>query len=171
MPGYIIHLAIGKVYSQNYKIENLDGFEKGIVAPDIIKDKQQSHYGPNSSNPGLSKFIQINGIWDSYNEGYFLHLVTDYLFYNKFLKRWDSSIYNDYNKLNGKLIKKYKIKIPKAIEKEVKFINGSLSVLDEKKICHFIDFVGKLNLRQIALKKYISYESKINEVKIEYDQM
>ena len=32
MPGYVIHLAVGKIYSQNNKIEDLNSFEKGIVA-------------------------------------------------------------------------------------------------------------------------------------------
>ena len=76
----MIHLAVGKVYSENNKIEELIDFEKGIIDPDMIEDKSKSHYGPNSSSPDLDKYIEMNGISNSYKEGYFLHLVTDYIF-------------------------------------------------------------------------------------------
>ena len=85
MPGYVIHLAVGKVYSQNNEINDLERFKEGIIAPDIEEDKSKSHYGPYSSSPGLNEFLEKQGIKDSYNEGYFLHLLTDYLFYNKYI--------------------------------------------------------------------------------------
>ena len=106
MPGYVIHLAVGKVYAQNNKIEDLNVFERGIIEPDMVENKAISHYGPYSSQPGLNQFVKANGISSSYNEGYFLHLVTDYLFYQKFLSRWDKAIYDDYNKLNSRLLRK-----------------------------------------------------------------
>ena len=45
MPGYMIHLAVGKVYAENNKIEDIKVFEKGIIDPDMIEDKSKSHYG------------------------------------------------------------------------------------------------------------------------------
>lgn len=153
MPGYIIHLAVGKIYSKNNKIEDIKNFEKGIVEPDMAENKSESHYGPNSSHPDLNRFIKINGISNSYNEGYFLHLVTDYLFYNKFLKSWDSVIYEDYNRLNARIVHKYRITIPKEIQKVVQFKDGELSLLNEEELYKFINSVGKLNVRKIILKK------------------
>ena len=49
----------------------------------------------------LNKFVQEHSNFDSYTEGYFLHLATDHLFYNRFLKTWNKSIYEDYNLLNA----------------------------------------------------------------------
>lgn len=153
MPGYVIHLAVGKVYSKNNKINDLESFEKGIMAPDMEEDKSKSHYGPYSSSPGIKEFLELKGISDSYNEGYFLHLLTDYLFYNKFLDKWEKSIYDDYDIINQNIIKKYGIEIPKEIQEKVKFKQGILSILNEEDIYKFIEFVGKLNIRQIISKK------------------
>lgn len=153
MPGYVIHLAIGKVYSQNNEIKDLESFKKGIMAPDMQEDKSKSHYGPFSSSPGIKEFLEQKGISDSYNEGYFLHLLTDYLFYNKFLNKWEKSIYDDYDIINGDIIKKYGIEIPEEIKEKVKFKEGKLSILNEEDIYKFIELVGKLNIRQIISQK------------------
>ena len=153
MSGYVIHLAVGKVYSKNNKINDLESFEKGIMAPDMEEDKSKSHYGPFSSSPGIKEFLEQQGILDSYNEGYFLHLLTDYLFYNKFLDRWEKSIYDDYDIINENIIKKYGIEIPKEIQEKVKFKQGNLTILKEEDIYKFIELVGKLNIRQIVSQK------------------
>lgn len=153
MPGYVIHLAVGKVYSQNNKIKDLENFQKGIIAPDMEEDKAKSHYGPYSSSPGLDKFINEKGIENSFNEGYFLHLLTDYYFYNKFLDEWKPGIYDDYDKLNEEMIKKYRIELPEEIKNKVNFRQGELVILDKEKIYKFIDSVGRINIRDIIAKK------------------
>lgn len=155
MAGYIIHLAVGKEYAKNNRIEDIEEFERGIIAPDLIgeNDKEKSHYGPSSSKPGLNKFLEVRGISNDYDEGYFIHLLTDFLFYNKFLKEWNSEIYEDYDKLNERLIKKYNIKIPSEIQKTVDFKSGKVSVLDEEELYKFITYVGKINVRKIIEEK------------------
>ncbi len=158
MPGYVIHLAVGKVYEENNKINNKMEFEKGIIAPDLAKNKAKSHYGVYSSQPNLNEYIRLNRKFDEYTEGYFLHLLTDYLFYNRFLTRWDSSIYNDYNKLNHTLIEKYDISIPKEIQQIVKFESGNTEILKRDKLYRFIDSVGKIDLRTILSKEDINFE-------------
>lgn len=167
MPGYIIHLAVGSVYLQNNKIENLESFYKGIIEPDMITDKTKSHYGPSSSQPGLNKFIKLNGISSNYEEGYFLHLLTDYLFYNRFLKKWDSKIYNDYDKSNERIKEKYKIIIPEQIEDIVQFKTGKLEVLNEEELYRFIECVGKINVREIISKSNIDYENEIKQLELD----
>ena len=153
MPGFVIHLAVGKVYEKNNQINDIETFEKGIIAPDLVGDKSKSHYGPASNSPDLNKFVQTNGMEDNYNEGYFLHLVTDYLFYNRFLKSWNPEIYEDYDKLNRRLMEKYGVVIPEEIQEIVKWKDGALSCLDEEEICQFIESVGKIKIRQIVLEK------------------
>lgn len=166
MAGYMIHLAVGYIYSQNNKIEDLQSFYKGIIAPDMVTDKTKSHYGPNSSNPGLNKYIELNSITNNYNEGYFLHLLTDYLFYNKFLKGWYSEIYSDYDKINKKIKEKYKIVIPKEVKDIVQFKTGELKVLNEEKLYKFIEYVGKINIRELVSKTNINYENEIKQIKL-----
>lgn len=167
MPGYVIHLAVSKVYEKNNKIKYLESFERGIIAPDLAKDKGKSHYGQYSSNPDLDKFIQMNGISSSYKEGYFLHLVTDYLFYNKFLKKWDNHIYDDYDKLNGRIAKKYNIVFPEELLKVVKIKEGELELLDEEEVYRFIDVVGKIDIREMVKENKISFQNKIAEIQFE----
>lgn len=164
MPGYVIHLAVGKEYAKNNEIKNIEEFEKGIIAPDLISkdDKHKSHYGPNSSKPDLNNYLELNGILASYNEGYFLHLLTDYLFYNKFLKEWNPKIYEDYNILNARLIEKYHIEIPEEIQKIVHFKNGNLTVLDEEKLYKFISCVGKIDVRG-RVKQYNNFQKRISK--------
>lgn len=163
MPGYVIHLAVGKIYSQNNRIQDLISFEKGIIEPDLLPNKEKSHFGPFSSQPGLDTFIQEKGVTTSFNEGYFLHLVTDYLFYNKFLKEWSSSIYQDYNILNGIIMKKYGVVLPDSVKEKVKFNNGKLSILDFDSMSEFIETVGKLDIRNIVLKSKNNLKEKIGE--------
>ncbi len=158
MPGYVIHLAVGKVYSQNNKINNISDFQKGIIAPDMARDKTKSHYGPYSSQPNLKEYIEMNKNFDDFKEGYFLHLLTDYLFYNRFLTKWDPNIYEDYDKLNNAIIKKYGIIVPKEIQNIVQYVIGKPKVLDENKLYQFIDSVGKVDIRKMILKKDINIE-------------
>lgn len=153
MAGYIIHLAVGKVYSRNNTIEDEKSFEKGIMAPDMAEDKSKSHYGPYSSQPDLNLYLQTNPISTSYQEGYFLHLVTDYLFYNKFLTEWSSCIYEDYDKLNARIIQKYGMEVPEETQEVVQFKDGEISILSEEDLYRFINAVGKLDMRQIILQQ------------------
>lgn len=165
MAGYMIHLAVGKVYEQNNKIKDIKAFENGIIMPDLLPDKSKSHYGKYSSKPGLSSYIaETNGNLNSYQKGYFLHLVTDYLFYNKFLKEWNPVIYEDYDKLNYRIMQKYGISIPEEIKRIVKFKNGNLSFLNEDDLYNFINSVGKINISQIIAQKNVDNEL-LEEVK------
>lgn len=163
MLGYVIHLAVGKVYLKHNQIEDVAQFEEGIIAPDLSSDKSKSHYGQFSSSPDLNKFINEKGIDSSYLEGYFLHLLTDYLFYNRFLKSWDSSLYTDYNKLNRKLIQKYGIVVPKEIRGIVKFEDGMPDMLDEQELYQFIESVGNINVRQIVLQRERNIQNIIDQ--------
>lgn len=44
MPGFQIHIAIGKRYIKKHKIENTKDFLRGTIAPDFVEDKSKSHY-------------------------------------------------------------------------------------------------------------------------------
>ena len=170
MPGYMIHLAVGKIYEKNNKIEDIESFEKGLIAPDLTDDKTKTHYGPGSSSPGLSKYIKENGVLNSYDEGYFLHLLTDYLFYHKYFENWNykifTGIYKDYDILNDSIKEKYKITIPKEVEGVAKPGKGKLKYLEEEKTYRFIEAVGKINIRQMLKEKGIDYEKKLARIRV-----
>lgn len=161
MPGYVIHLAVAKKNIELNSIKNEDEFIRGVIAPDLLKQAGlDSHYG-NSSNPNLREFLKKHNIETDYNKGYFLHLVTDYIFYNKFLDRWSPEIYEDYNSLNYILIKKYGLIIPKEAQEYVKFQDKALTILNFDDIISFIETVGRIPINQMY-KEYVgekNYES------------
>lgn len=148
MPGYVIHLAIGKEYIRRNSINNEEEFLKGVIMPDLL-DKRTSHFGNASSNPDFSEFLKVNSLDSEYNQGYYLHLITDYLFYNKYLQEFSEEIYSDYNKLNGFLIERYGISIPPVLQGVVKFSDGEPVILKKESICEFIEAVSRLDLKRI----------------------
>ncbi len=158
MPGYVIHLAVGKVYLKDNKVGNIREFERGIMAPDMVQDKSKSHYGPDSGRPNLNRYIELNGEFDDFKEGYFLHLLTDHLFYNKFLQSWYPEIYDDYNKLNSAIIKKYEIAVPEEVRNVAQYEEGIPQILKEDELYRFIEAVGKINVRKMLLSKNMNFD-------------
>lgn len=152
MPSFTIHLAVAKKYLERHPEENKEQFYNGVIDPDL-KDKTTSHFGPNSSNVDLNKYCQEVGLTTSYDRGYFMHLLTDDLFYNKFLNRFSEEIYNDYDKINKALIEKYNLQIPEKVREKVKFTSGETKILDLETVCKFIDAVGSLELESYVQEK------------------
>ena len=81
-------------------------------------------------------------------EGYFLHLIVDYLFYNKYFTNFDTRLYNDYDIINKKLIEKYKITIPDEIKADVKFKEGTIEILDIDKLEKMISEISKKKISE-----------------------
>ena len=151
MAGYVIHLAVAEEYKRNYPkdIDNYDKFIDGVIFPDSVTDKSLTHYGIKSSKVNLKAFLDAQSIEDSYNKGYFLHLVTDYLFYNKFLDYFSKDIYNDYDILNKKLIEIFDVKIPKEVKDKVFYKEGNTKLLELNKTVEFIKNTAKLRLEDV----------------------
>lgn len=150
MPSYIIHLAVAKEYLKSHTEENTDEFIRGVIAPDLL-EKPQSHYGESSSEPDLKKYIQVNGLHTSYDRGYYLHLKTDWIFYHDLLPAnvFCEEVYNDYDRMNASLIKKYELIIPEEVKDYVGFRDGRTKKLHEHMVDRFIGKVGKLDLEQL----------------------
>lgn len=151
MPGYIIHLAVAKVYSIKHikDINNYESFIDGVIFPDSVSDKSVTHYGIESSKVNLKAFLEKNEIDNDYNKGYFLHLVTDYIFYNKFLEYFSKDIYNDYDILNKTLQDKFDVIVPESVKEKVFFKEGKTVILKQEKIIKFIEEVSEYNLMDI----------------------
>ena len=153
MPSYAIHLAVAEEYlkKSNCSKENHEKFIKGVIYPDMVKDKSLSHYGSNSSVSDLSKFLSRNRVNGSFKRGCFLHLMTDYLFYNKYIDTWSKSIYNDYDILNNELIEKYKLEIPENAKVSIlPTENKKLTILSENLVDKFISDVSDFDIDKVA---------------------
>ena len=171
MAGFAIHLAVGEQYIKKHKdeIKNEKEFIKGIVAPDlnekmtdIEKNKSKSHYGEwkkYNSTTNIEQFLidkEVN-IREDYWKGYFLHLLTDYYFYNidflkesKEIEKAEDSFYYDYDCLNQNLIEKYKInnRINQVliVKKYMNMILGNPEYLDINKVIGFIEKLSDFDI-------------------------
>lgn len=151
MPGYVIHLSVAEEYlKKNTKKEDYKEFIEGVIFPDSVKDKSLTHYGEKSSKSNLYKFLLENKIDNSFNRGYFLHLLTDYLFYNRYIDTFSKDIYNDYDILNDYLINKYDVKLPEKIKESVFFKEGELHILSLDVIEKLINEISNMDLDEIS---------------------
>lgn len=153
MPGYVIHLATANEYIRKHKdeINNKEDFFKGSIAPDETdkENKKITHYGNGSDQVELRKFLKTNSIDTDYQKGYFLHLVTDYIFYNKLLECTSKKIYNDYDILNEYLIKKYNVTLLEEIKDKVFYASGETEILSKELAEKTIEIVSDMSLKDI----------------------
>lgn len=152
MAGYVIHLAVGEEYIRKHpnEINNYEDFIEGVIYPDSVTDKSLTHYGPKSSQVNLKNFFADKDINTDFNKGYCIHLITDYLFYNKFLTVFSSNyIYNDYDILNKELESKFKVKIPQKVEDKVFYTEGETRILNLKDTIKFIEETSSNNINDI----------------------
>lgn len=166
MPGYVIHLAIAEKYLEKNKNEKYNDFIDGVIYPDEINDKYKTHYWNEMRSVNLYNFLKENKIDTSFNRGYFLHLLTDYLFYNKYIEYWSTDIYTDYDILNPYLLKKYDVKLPARIKKYVHVAEQgkSLKILSKEVVDKFIKDLSNLDLEYIK-EEITKYPEEWTEVR------
>ena len=149
MPGYIIHIAVAKEYAKKHNKKCTDELIQGTISPDLTNDKSKTHYGKSSAYTNLNEFIKNNKVETDYEIGIFLHLITDYLFYNKYLEKISKTeIYEDYDKSNKELIEKYRIEIPKNIKDFIFFKEGNTKIFTIEMIEKLITEVSNLDLEK-----------------------
>lgn len=165
MPGYVVHIAIAQEYLKKHN-QNFSGeFIEGSIYPDLISDKSKSHYGKSPAYTNLKSFLANNKINTDFQKGYFLHLVTDYLFYNYYLDYLEKpQIYDDYDFTNKFLIDKYNVVLPKTVINKVFFKDGTPKILTLELAYKVIDEISSLTLEEIE-KEIISDNSKWNYYK------
>lgn len=152
MPGYVIHLAIAEMYlkKHNDKKEDYNEFIEGVIYPDSTKIKSETHYGDKSSESNLYEFLKEHELKNSFEKGYFLHLLTDYLFYNRYIDTISEKIYNDYDVLNDLLIEKYKVVLPEKVKNQVFSKNGELYILSMEILDRLIDDISNMDLDKVS---------------------
>ena len=153
MPGYVIHLAVAEKYLKKHKCKNEDynEFIEGVIYPDSTKIKSETHYGEKSSESNIYEFLKEHELNNSFERGYFLHLLTDYLFYNRYIDTISNEIYSDYDILNDKLIEKYNVKLPDKVKHTVSSKDGCLVILSMEIIDKLIDDISNYDLEVLAL--------------------
>ncbi len=184
MASFSIHLAIGKRYFEKSKIiTNEKEFFRGIIDPDLVEDKKISHYTGIQDKTDLSnyllnkvllyRFLLNEKIDTDYQKGVFLHLISDYLFFNTFFDKdyllhisysdFCKDLYYSYDITNDYLERKYNIsytdfldKIKDNIRKDQKEKNVSseirTNILPFSKLDNFIEYVSNINLHDYSEK-------------------
>ena len=152
MPSFVIHIAVANEYLRKHnKKESKEEFIKGNLEPDLANNKKSAHYCERISYIYLDKFLEENKIEDSFDRGYFLHLVTDYLFYNKYLDYYvKDKLYNDYYILNKEIIEKYNVELIDKIKEFMILKEGKLEVLNIDMIHRLIEEASSLDLDVVA---------------------
>ncbi|MCI8308696.1 MAG: hypothetical protein HFJ45_00430 [Clostridia bacterium] len=190
MASFNIHLAVAIEYMKKNHIENKDELFYGAIVPDLEEDKSKSHYTGYHNSDNLTRYlaekVDLNlylkqeEINTDYEKGKFLHLITDYLFFNNFFeenyiknityKKFVNDLYYSYVISNSYLEEKYNIKdLPKdLLEKMNKDIKNTLNsksnsnkiqknILPLEKLNEFIEKVSNIDLEL--------YKSKILKAK------
>lgn len=160
MAGYVIHLIIADEYLRKTDevIKNKDEFIKGVIYPDSVKIKGETHYSPYySSDVNLYDFVKDNfdKLDQDFYKGYFLHLLTDFLFYKKHFVLPKAGIateiiHNDYDILNNELLEKYKIDIPEELMKFCNKKEGNPVYVKRENIYTCIDDCSSYRLYDLA---------------------
>lgn len=188
MAGFHIHLAIAKRYAEKNHLRDTKELYRGTVAPDLVEDKSISHYSGKQDNTKLIdylenkvrvyEYLKSHVVDNDYEVGVFLHLVTDYLFFNNLISKdylrhvtygdFCKDLYTSYDVTNDFLMEKYQIDFGelkevlesniKKSKKDKKTENSVGNVIFSKEqLADFIEYVSDLDLKQ--------YEEKIRNAK------
>lgn len=156
MASYTIHIAIAKEVLRKNKGYNEEKFIKGTIAPDLVKDKSKTHFAKLSSESNWGKFLKFYSLDKGYYSGWFLHLITDRLFYEEYLNDWENrddadgeKLYEDYDIINEAIIEKYNIPLVEEV-KDYMFYRkkGKLTYIDKETLYQFIDEISSINLQE-----------------------
>ncbi len=150
MPSLDIHIAIARKYLQMYSdVKDVTSFIKGTLAPDLAVNRSASHYAITIQGPvttlkilnnkvDLKAYLQDKSVANDYEKGYFLHLLTDYLFFTTFFSQdllqnmaypdFKKNLYYSYNLLQNHLQTNYDIDYhPFAKEAEERIITSQVN--------------------------------------------
>ena len=183
MASAVIHLAVAKVLEPYLKITNKKDYYLGSIAPDIAKQigesKQKSHflYNERKDVPNMKIFTDKypNFYKNDFDLGYYIHLFTDKLWFDKFLnslvqsnsiKLMDGTIlnttpeglrdiiYTDYTNLNIKIIEEYNMDLSLFYE-EFQKPNTKIEEIPINKLNILINKMGVIIENSKREKNYV----------------
>lgn len=170
-----IHLAITKKYLNKHENLNYDKVIAGTLYPDATEDKDKSHYtDKNRGNDNIShirgkvnlySFLKEHKNIDDFELGWFLHLVTDYLFFeecftNEYLQKnsyedFCKDLYFAYNCLNSYISYKYNITKEDYKSYPSEYYTGipyQKCIFSKNMIDNFIERVSSINIDNYIIK-------------------
>ena len=182
MPSMSAHMAIACRLCNLFDV-NKEEFIKGNLLPDLYDDKEKSHFkikGKLFMVPNINEAINNLNINNSMDLGYLSHLLLDKYYFDEYLIKYDSTIFNnnnlyyDYDVLNIEIIKYFNLDInylkqilkefPKDINNEKLLkniecldlnISGNTKIIDKEEFLCFLENVSKRiidNLRNLNKK-------------------
>ena len=183
MPSYNIHLAIAKRYVEKNPgaIKSEQDFYDGSIAPDLDPDKKASHFSLPRTEGDLPSHINskvgLTSVWQlpigtDFEKGIFLHLLSDYVFYNHYFDKvmlknyppeeFTTNMYASYNFTNPWIENKYKVSytqlsngallqryILKLQNARPTIAQGKNLLADLSKLSGFIEFMSGFNLQKV----------------------
>lgn len=165
MPGFVVHIAVAQEYLKKHHKNFSENFILGSIEPDFTNNKSETHYGKSPAYTNLKNYLDNNKICTDFEKGYFLHLITDYLFYNHYLDKFEKpQIYYDYDFTNKAIVEKYNVFLPDKIKDKIHFENGTPKILTLPLAYKIIDEVSDLNMEDIE-KEVLNNSSKWNYYK------
>jgi hypothetical protein len=194
MASAIIHLCVAKKINDILNV-NEKLFMIGSIAPDLSKQidqsKDKSHFLTSHKEdvPDIQSFLHKykNSLNNPFNLGYFVHLYTDKIWFDEFMRiiNYDNSIklldgstpllskeeirrliYNDYTNLNISLIDEYELDLAIFYE-ELEEFNTEIDEIPIDKLSTLIDKMGLIIMNSKEEKSYVFDISRIIEF-IEY---
>ena len=173
MASSAMHLAIAKKYLEKNKDKKFD-YKKvmaGTLYPDATNDKDKTHYtmvnrGDNNvthlaSKVDLYAFLKEYEVLDSFELGWFIHLIADYLFFSECFteeyllshtyEQFRSDLYFAYDCLGKYLSEKYELTIEDYESYTSEYYEGSYyqeSIFSKDLIDSFIERVSSVNIEE-----------------------
>ena len=173
MASSAMHLAVTKKCLEKNKDKNFD-YKKiiaGTLYPDVTNDKDKTHYtmanrGDNNvthlaSKVDLYAFLKEHEVLDSFELGWFIHLIADYLFFSECFteeyllshtyEQFRSDLYFAYDCLGKYLSEKYELTIEDYENYTSEYYEGSYyqeSIFSKDLIDSFIERVSSVNIEE-----------------------
>ena len=93
---------------------------------------------------------------NGYYSGWFLHLITDRLFYEEYLNDWENrddadgeKLYEEYYMINEAIIEKYNIPLVEEVKDYMVYRKEeNLTYIDKETLYQFIDEISSINLQE-----------------------
>lgn len=170
-----IHLAIAKKYLETHTTLNYRDIIAGTLYPDAVDNNDESHYTDlNRDDDNVShvrgkvnlySFLQDHEYLNDFELGWFLHLITDYLFFEECFdteyllensyEQFCKDLYFAYNYLNLYLSEKYNITEDDYIDYPSEYYSGfpyEECILSRDLIDTFINRVSSMDLEKYIKK-------------------
>lgn len=175
MASAAMHVAIAKKYLEQHNNLNYEEVIRGTSYPDAETNSIELHY-PKSYIIGKSAISVYNKVYlptfleehetlNDFEIGWFLHLVTDYLFFqecftsdylkNKSTEKFCKELYHAYDCLDFYLFTKYHITIDDFKEYPSEYYPGipyEDCILPKEMVDSFIKRVSSIDLEKYILK-------------------